>query len=58
MTDVVRTEDSSIVGWMVGTPNNNPAMYNLTQQKEALKAAERWNRPITALTPHAEAPKL
>lgn len=52
------TEDDLIVGWMVGTPKSNPAMYNLAQKQEAFKAAERWDRPITALVVHPEAPKL
>lgn len=46
-----------IVGWMVGTPNDNPAMYNLAQRQEAFKAAGRWDHPITALMIHPEAPK-
>ena len=58
MADVTQTEDERIVGWMVGTPNDNPAMYNLAQEKEAFKAAGRWNSPITALMFHPEAPKL
>lgn len=57
MTDVARTEETKVVGWMVGTPGDNPAMYNLAQEKEAFSAALRWNSPITALVLHPEAPK-
>jgi hypothetical protein len=47
---------AQIVGWMVGMRDNNPAMYNLAQQKEAYEAARRWNRPIAALIVHSGVP--
>lgn len=49
---------ASIVGWMVGEPTSNPAMYNLAQYQEASDAARRWNRPITALIICADSPSF
>lgn len=57
MSESIPLPAENIVGWMVGIPTENPAMYNLAQRAEAFKAAERWNRPIVALVIHPEAPQ-
>jgi hypothetical protein len=49
--------NNKTVGWMVGNSDENPAMYNLSQEKEAFSASRRWDRPISALVVHPEAPE-
>ena len=44
--------DHKVVAWMVGVPDESPALYNLSQREEAFDAAQRWNRPISALVVH------
>ena len=58
VNELSHPSDKAIVGWMVGDDPRQAAMYNAGEEAKAYDAARRWNRCITALVLHPDAPKI